>query len=146
MGLQLRNKSPKRRVKAKPREGRSPAAEPNQVRAMDFVHDELFDGKKIRVLTVIDIFTRFSPAIDARFTYKGADVVDMLERVAREVGYPMTIRLDNGPEFISRELDLWAFMRGVTLDFSRAGKRRTMPSPKASTASSARSTSTPTGS
>ena len=48
MDLQLRSKSPKRRVKAKLREDRSPAAEPNQVWAMDFVHDELFDGKKIR--------------------------------------------------------------------------------------------------
>jgi hypothetical protein len=45
-----------------------------------------------------------------------------LERVGREVGYPKTIRLDNGPEFISRDLDLWAFMHSVTLDFSRPGK------------------------
>ena len=50
------------------------------------------------------------------------DVVETLERVARELGYPKTIRLDNGPEFISKELDLWAFMHGVTLDFSRPGK------------------------
>jgi putative transposase len=49
-------------------------------------------------------------------------VADTLERAARQAGYPKTIRLDNGPEFISRELDLWAFMRGVTLDFSRPGK------------------------
>jgi putative transposase len=41
---------------------------------------------------------------------------------ASEVGLPKTIRVDNGPEFVSRELDLWAFMRGVTLDFSRPGK------------------------
>ncbi len=54
--------------------------------------------------------------------YRGGDVVATLERVGREVGYPKTIRLDNGPEFISKELDLWAFMRGVTLDFSRPGK------------------------
>lgn len=57
-----------------------------------------------------------------RQSYRGGDVVATLERVAREVGYPKTIRLDNGPEFISKELDLWAFMRGVTLDFSRPGK------------------------
>ena len=50
------------------------------------------------------------------------DVVDTLERVIREIGCPKTIRLDNGAEFISKELDLWAFMRGVTLDFSRPGK------------------------
>jgi putative transposase len=89
---------------------------------MDFVHDQLFDGKKIRVLTIVDTFTRLSPAIDVRRQYRGADVVDTLERAAQAVGCPKTIRVDNGPEFISRELDLWAFMRGVTLDFSRPGK------------------------
>ena len=49
-------------------------------------------------------------------------MVETLERVSLEIGYPKTIRLDNGPEFISKDLDLWAFMKGVTLDFSRPGK------------------------
>ena len=122
MGLQLRNKSPKRRVKAQLREDRAAATAPNQVWAMDFVHDQLFDGRKIRILTVIDIFTRLSPAIDVRPQFRGVDVVAVIERVSREIGYPKTIRVDNGPEFVSKELDLWAFMRGVTLDFSRPGK------------------------
>jgi len=121
-GLQLRNKSPKRRVKAKLRDDRAPATAPNQVWAMDFVHDQLFDGRRIRVLTIVDTFTRLSPAIDARASYRGVDVVATLERVAREIGYPKTIRLDNGPEFIRKELDLWAFLHNVTLDFSRPGK------------------------
>ena len=64
LGLQLRNKTPKRRVKAKLREDRAPAARPNDVWAMDFVHDQLATGKKIRVLTVVDTFSRFSPVID----------------------------------------------------------------------------------
>jgi putative transposase len=118
----LRNKSPKRRVRAQLREDRSAPTAANQVWAMDFVHDQLFDGRKIRVLTVIDTFTRLSPAIDARQSFRGSDVVATLERLTREVGCPKTIRVDNGPEFVSRELDLWAFMRGVTLDFSRPGK------------------------
>jgi putative transposase len=101
-GLQLRNKSPKRRVKAKLREDRSPTIAANQVWAMDFVHDQLFDGRKFRVLTMVDTFTRLSPAIEVRQSFRGADVVQTLERVARELGYPQTIRLDNGPEFISR--------------------------------------------
>jgi putative transposase len=121
-GLQLRSKSPKRRVKAKLREGRSSATEPNQVWAMDFVHDQLFDGHKIRILTTVDTFTRLSPAIEVRQNFRGADVVEVLERISRQLGYPNTIRLDNGPEFISKELDLWAFMHGVILDFSRPGK------------------------
>jgi len=122
LGLQLRNKSPKRKVKAKLREGRSDAHAPNQVWAMDFVHDQLFDGRKLRVLTIVDTFSRFSPAIEVRQSFKGADVVAVLERASQRAGYPKAIRLDNGPEFVSKEVDLWAFMRGVTLDFSRPGK------------------------
>ena len=121
-GLQLRNKSPKRRVKAKLRSDRQVAVQPNDVWAMDFVHDQLFDGRKIRVLTIVDTFTRLSPAIDVRQNYRGIDVVATLDRVMCEIGRPKTIRLDNGPEFISKELDLWAFVHGVTLDFSRPGK------------------------
>jgi len=79
-GLQLRNKSPKRRVKAQLRADRSQATAPNQIWAMDFVHDQLFDGRKIRILTVVDTFTRLAPAIDARLSYRGADVVATLEQ------------------------------------------------------------------
>ena len=122
MGLQLRNKTPKRRVKAKLRGDRTSATAANDIWAMDFVHDQLFDGKKIRVLTIVDTFTRMAPAIDVRRSYRGSNVVETLERVSLEIGYPKTIRLDNGPEFISKDLDLWAFMKGVTLDFSRPGK------------------------
>jgi putative transposase len=121
-GLQLRNKSPKRRVKAKLREDRSPATAANQIWAMDFVHDQLFDGTRFRILTIVDTFTRLSPAIDARQNFRGVDVAQTLERVSRQLGYPKKIRLDNGPEFISKELDLWAFLHDITLDFSRPGK------------------------
>jgi putative transposase len=121
-GLQLRNKSPKRRVKAQLRADRSSATAPNQIWAMDFVHDQLFDGRKIRILTVVDTFTRLSPAIDVRHSYRGSDVVATLDQAARELGYPKTMRLDNGPEFVSKEPDLWAFLHDVTLDFSRPGK------------------------
>jgi putative transposase len=122
LGLQLGNKTPKRRVKAKLRDDRRPATRSNETWAMDFVHDQLATGRKLRVLTVVDIFSRFSPALAPRFTFRGTDVVEILERVCNEVGFPATIRVDQGTEFVSRELDVWAYQRCVTLDFSRPGK------------------------
>jgi len=121
-GLQLRNKTPKRKVSANLREDRCVASEPNEVWAMDFMSDQLFDGRRIRILTIVDAFSRLSPAIDVRQSYRGSDVVETLERVARVHGKPRTIRVDNGPEFICKPLDLWAYLNGVTLDFSQPGK------------------------
>jgi putative transposase len=109
-------------VRAKLRENRKAARQPNETWAMDFVHDQLALGKKIRVLTVVDIFSKFSLAIDPKFSYRGEDVVQTLERVCAKIGYPRTIRVDQGSEFVSRDLDLWAYANGVTLDFSRPGK------------------------
>lgn len=122
LGLHLRNKTPKRRVKAKLRDDRTEATRCNQTWAMDFVHDQLATGRKLRVLTIVDTWSRFSPAVDPRFRYRGEDVVATLERVCREHGYPQSIRVDQGSEFISRDLDLWAYQKDVVLDFSRPGK------------------------
>ena len=122
LGLQLRNKTPKRRVKAKLRDDRQEAVQPNETWAMDFVHDQLATGKKIRVLTVVDTFSRFSPILDPRFSYRGEDVVQSLEKTCTKLGYPKAIRVDQGSEFISRDLDLWAYANNVILDFSRPGK------------------------
>ncbi|MBM9401153.1 IS3 family transposase [Gluconacetobacter azotocaptans] len=122
LGLKLRNKTPKRRVKAKLRDDRRPAIQANETWAMDFVHDQLATGRKVRILTIVDIFSRFSPMIDPRFSYRAEDVVAVLEQVCATVGYPKTIRVDQGSEFISRDLDLWAYANNVMLDFSRPGK------------------------
>src|SRR3546814_18970852 len=62
---------------------------------------------------------------DARpiwFSYRGEDVVATLDRVCCCICYPKTIRVDQGSEFVSRDMDLWAYQKGVTLDFSRPGK------------------------
>jgi len=122
IGMQLRNKTPKRRVKAALRADRTPPSRSNEVWAMDFVHDQLAMGTKLRILTVIDTFSRYVPVVDPRLAYRGADVVATLERVCKEMGYPSAIRVDQGSEFVSRDLDLWAYQNDVTLDFSRPGK------------------------
>ena len=122
MGLQLRNKTPKRRVKAKLRDDRKDATAVNETWAMDFVHDQLVTGQMLRVLTVVDTFSRFSPVIDPRFSYRGEDVARTLDQACKLLGYPKSIRVDQGSEFISRDLDLWAYQNDVVLDFSRPGK------------------------
>ena len=143
----MRQKPPKRRVKAKLREGRCAASCSNEAWAMDFVHDQLATGSKLRILTVIDPFSRFSPAVVPWFSFRAPDVIAVLDRVCGGVGYPASIRVDQGSEFVSRDLDLWAYMKGVVLDFSRPGTPTDNPvlslskgrSSKASTASSGRS-------
>ena len=65
-GLQIRNKRPKQKVAAKLREDCQAPTAPNQVWAMDFLSDQLFDGSKIRILAIVDAFSRLSPAIDVR--------------------------------------------------------------------------------
>ena len=94
LGLQLRNKTTKRRVKAKLREDRQEAIGPNEVWAMDFVHDQLATGSKLRVLTVVDTFSAYVPVLDARYSYRGEDVVATLGRACGKIGYRRMIRVD----------------------------------------------------
>ena len=89
---------------------------------MDSIHDQQATAGKIRVLTVVDTISRFSPVLDPRLSYCGEDVVQTLEATSAAVGYPKTIRVDQGSEFICRDLDLWTYTNGVTQDFSRPGK------------------------
>lgn len=136
LGLQLRNKTPKRRVKAKLRDDRRPALAPNETWAMDFLHDQPATGHKIRVLTIADKFSRYSPALDARTSYRGEDVVQTLERTCAEVGYPKTIRADQARSLSVATL-ICGLMRSALRSTSRGrASRRTMPSPKRSTAES----------
>ena len=88
LGLQLRNKHPKRRVKAKLREDREEAAGPNDVWAMVLVHDQLTMGKRLRILTVVDTHSRFCPVVDARFSSRGEDVVQTLDDVCGRLQHP----------------------------------------------------------
>ena len=121
-GLQLRNKNPKRRVKAKARENPIIANKKNDCWSMDFMSDQLFTGQRIRILTMVDNFSKISPIINVRFSYKGIDVVNSLKKAVKIYGLPKTIKVDNGPEFICKELDLWAYSNKVELDYSRPGK------------------------
>jgi putative transposase len=87
LGLQLRNNHPKRRVKAKLREDRQEAVGPNYFLVMDFVHDQLATGKKLRILIIVDTHSRYCSATVRRFSYRGEDVFQTLERICSQVGY-----------------------------------------------------------
>lgn len=89
---------------------------------MDFVADHLFNGQKIRALTVVDNFSRESLAITVDYALKAADVVATMQHLQALRGAPQRIQVDNGSEFISKALDQWAYAQGVTLDFSLPGK------------------------
>ncbi len=122
-GLNLRTRRPRRHVSAAHRLERLAIGAPNEVWAMDFVSDALFNGKRLRALTVVDAFTRECLAIQVAQGIRGEDVVAVMERLQFQRGaVPRKIRVDNGPEFVSKALDHWAYRAGVTLDFSRPGK------------------------
>ena len=121
-GLSLRLKRPRRHVSAAQRERQPAALAPNELWPMDFVSDALFDDRCLRALTVVDAYTREALAIDVDQGIKGEQLVEAMDRIASIRGTPRAIRVDNGPEFISKALDRWAYENGVTLDFSRPGK------------------------
>jgi len=121
-GLLMRPKKPRRHVTACRRMERAMATCPNDGWSMDFMGDELYNGQRIRLFTLVDNFTRESLAIEVDFRLGGQRVVEVLNRISQEKGVPKLIRVDNGTEFTSKRLDQWAYLNGVKLDFSRPGK------------------------
>ena len=85
----------------------------NECWTMDFVSDALFDGRRLRALTVLDTFTRESLAIEVGKSLRGEDVVAALSRIVFHRQVPEKIRCDNGTEFTSKALDKWAYENGV---------------------------------
>jgi putative transposase len=94
----------------------------NQMWTMDFTRDTLASGRKFRTLNVMDGYTREALWIEVDTSLPGMRVVQVLERVAQERGAPEAIQVDNGPEFISRVMDQWAYSNGVALHFIDPGK------------------------
>jgi len=121
-GLALKKRPQRRRKAERNREERFVATVPNQAWSLDFVADQLQDGKRFRASTIIDVCTRESIAIEAGQSLKVEDVVRTLNRLKQERGVPSFLFCDNGSEFTSQAMDLWAYQNGVKIDFSRPGK------------------------
>jgi len=121
-GLALKHRPKRQRRASEQRGERIRPAAANQAWSMDFVADQLADGRRFRALTIVDVFTRQSPAIEVGQALKGFDVVEVLNRLRIERGVPKILFCDNGSEFTSQIMDLWAYQNGVKIDFSRPGK------------------------
>ena len=120
-GLQL----PKRRRKRLRSTRRQPLGRAETLNArwsMDFMSDAFADGRRFRVLNVIDDFSRECLAIEVGTSLPGLVVTRVLDRIAAARGYPAVIVSDNGPEFRGREMDAWAFRHKVRLHFIDPGK------------------------
>ena len=120
-GLQVRRKRKKGRSQVRGVPMLVPTR-PNERWSMDFVNDSMATGRRFRCLNIVDDFTRESPAIEVDTSIPGARVVRVLERLAVTHGLPETIVIDNGPEFIGKDLDAWANKAGVKLYFIDLGK------------------------
>jgi len=95
---------------------------PNHIWSMDFMRDNLSSGRTIKVLSVVDEYTRKCFRIEVDTSINGMRVARVLTEIGQTEGLPEIIINDNGPEFISNALDNWAYQRGVKLTFIRPGK------------------------
>ena len=121
-GLALKKRPQKRRKAVRHREERFRPTAPDQAWSVDFVADQLQDGRRFRSLTIVDVFTRESVAIEVGQGLRGEDVVRTLNRLKHEGRTPKLLFCDNGSEFSGQAMDLWAYQNGAKIDFSRPGK------------------------
>ncbi len=119
-GLALRRKKRKHCVRTSAPLGIY--TEPNQEWALDFVHDVTASGRSIRVLNVIDAYTRESLAMEVDTSFAGLRVTRVLDQIIAERGLPRAIRCDNGPELTSRHFLAWALDRKIDLIHIQPGK------------------------
>lgn len=120
-GLAVRRRK-RRKLRSERPAPMPPATQPNERWAMDFVHDYLGEGRRLRTLNVVDTFTRECFAIEADTSLTGERVTRVLDALLWKHGVPAGITVDNGPEFISRALDRWAYQHSVALHFIQPGK------------------------
>ncbi len=120
-GLNLRVRK-RRKLAPRVRVTPAPANAPNECWSIDFVSDEVDDGRRFRALTIVDNFTRLCPTIKVAARLPARAVVDALDNAIAAAGKPSVIRLDNGTEFTSLVFETWAYARRIRLDFIPPGR------------------------
>lgn len=121
LSLNMRIK-PKKRLKREKPEPLSVFASSNVSWSMDFMHDQLSDGRSVRLLNVIDDFNREALAIEVDFSLPAIRVIRTLEQIIEWKGKPVSIRCDNGPEYTGNTLIIWAKQHNIRLNFIQPGK------------------------
>lgn len=102
----MRHKRPRRSKSAAHRLDRPELTNVFQCWSMDFVHDQLFDARKFRSLTIVDNFSRYCYAIEVAKSFKAINVVEVMEKLKTfNKAIPQRIQVDNGSEFISKDFD-----------------------------------------
>ena len=119
--LNLRIKPRKRLVRAVPEPLAVPTVK-NDTWSMDFMHDQLADGRSFRLLNVIDDFNREGLAMEVDLSLPADRVVRTLDQLIEWRGAPTRIRCDNGPEYAGHTLYAWAKRRGIHIEFIQPGK------------------------
>jgi putative transposase len=121
-GLQLQHRKRRKKIAAVERVPVELPESPGVLWSLDFIHDSVGFGKKVKILTAIDPVTNHSPLIHPDYSITGRKVSELLNRACEKYGYPQYLQCDNGPEFRSRELDQWCYENDVKLTFTRPGK------------------------
>lgn len=121
MRLNMRRRV-KRRLPERVKQALMAATAPNQVWSIDFMSDSLADGRKFRILNIIDDFNRESLAIEIDTSLPARRLIGILQKLIEERGIPANIRCDNGPEFISILLAEWCNEHKITIQFIQPGK------------------------
>jgi len=124
MGLTLPRRRPRHGYKSEPVTSVSRATRPNEVWTYDFVHDWCANGQRLKMLTVVDEFTRESLSIETRTSIKSGAVIEVLERLTQERGAPSYLRSDNGPEFVATRVRGSPQRRSRRSILNRAGRGR----------------------
>jgi putative transposase len=121
MKLNIRRRA-KKRLPERVKQPLSVPTASNQVWSIDFMSDSLVDGRKFRLLNIIDDFNRESLAMEVDTSLPSLRVIRVLERLIAERGSPANLRCDNGPEFISHKLEQWCEEKKITLQFIQPGR------------------------
>lgn len=122
---EMRLNLPRRSKKRLPQRVRQPLLaplEPNQIWAMDFMHDSLMDGRKFRTVNVLDEGAREALAIEIDTSLPARRVIRMMEQLKGWRGLPKVLRLDNGPEFVAGEFVAWCESQGIEVRYIQPGK------------------------